>query len=479
VLLTASALPCAAVVSTNVPLDHWSYDAVDKLAGYGLIDGAMLTIKPISRIEMARHIAQAMCQLEHEDNPPTVLTAILERLKREFAEELALVGALDGPYGGSFVKPVEDPYVKYLYARSEPDIENVRGDVFHEGSNYRAGFATRGQFFDQFAFYLHPEYVDSSAEDGDADLIEGYVKGMVGPIEIEAGKDSMWWGPGHHGSILMSNNARPFTMVKVTNPQPLELPWIFKGLGPFRAEWFWTDLGEDRILPHTKLSGIRVNIKPTPLLEFGASRVVMFGGQGLPQVDLLDYAKMFLSTSEQATNNQLAGFDASLLVPLPRNPLLRSVKIYGDAAGEDESGGLPSKWSYLMGVQLNDILRTGRTDVRFEYTRTHEVLYQHSIYTSGYTYDDRFIGDFVGPDARDLFVQVSHYLTDDLVLDVSLDQQTHGASEQVQSHRNIVECGLTYSPSQDWQVRAGYRYENGDAGEEDNQIVGIELIREF
>jgi hypothetical protein len=479
VLLTASALPCAALVSTNVPLDHWSYDAVDKLASYGLIDSAMLTIKPISRIEMARHIAQAMVQVKHERNPPAVLTAILERLKREFGEELALIGALEGPHGGSFVKPVEDPYVRYLHAQSEPDIENVRGDVFHQGSNYRAGFATRGQFFDRFAFSLHPEYLDSSARDGDVDLIEGYGKGMIGPVEIEAGKDSLWWGPGHHGSILMSNNAAPFTMVKVTNPQPLELPWIFKGLGPFRAEWFWTDLGEDRVLPHTKLSGVRINIKPSPWLEFGASRVIMFGGRGVPRVGLRSYAKMFVALSEQAENNQLAGFDASLGLPLPANPLLRSVKLYSDAAGEDESGGWPSKWSYLLGVQFNDILRTGRTDARFEYTDTHEVLYQHSVYTSGYTYHDRFIGDYVGPDTRDLFVQVSHYLTDDLVLDVSLDRQTHDASGMAPSHQNIAECGLMCFPSQDWRIRAGYRYENGDAGEPDNHIVEIDVTREF
>lgn len=30
-------------VSTNVLLEHWSYEAVDKLIGQGLIDSAMMT----------------------------------------------------------------------------------------------------------------------------------------------------------------------------------------------------------------------------------------------------------------------------------------------------------------------------------------------------------------------------------------------------------------------------------------------------
>jgi hypothetical protein len=188
---------------------------------------------------------------------------------------------------------------------------------------------------------------------------------------------------------------------------------------------------------------------------------------------------MFLAMSEQSANNQIAGLDASLLVPLGDNPLLRSVKLYSDAAGEDEAGALPSKWSYLLGLQLNDILRTGRTDVRFEYTDAHEVLYLHSLYTSGYTYDDRVIGHHVGPDARDVFVQLSHYLTDDLVVDIGLDQQTYNRSTAVQPKRNCLECNLTYFPSSNWQIRAGYRYENGDVLEDDNHILQVQLIREF
>jgi len=478
-LLTVLASLCPALVSTNVPLDHWSYDAADKLADYRLIDSAMLTIRPISRIEMARHIAQAMHRLKQEENPPGVLLSIVERLQKEFDGELTLIGVLDGSFGGTYIKPVEDPYVKYLYAKREPDLENIRGDTFDRGSNYRAGFATRGTLFDEFAFYLHPEYTGSSEDDGDVDLIEGYGKAMVRSLEIEVGKDSLWWGPGRHGSILMSNNATPFTMIKITNPQPGELPWILKGLGPFRSQWFLADLGEDRDVPDARLTGLRLNVRPSPLLELGASRVIMFGGRGLPRVDLFDYGRMVLPGSEQAANNQIAGFDVSVLVPLRDNRFLRSLKFYGDAAGEDEAGWWPSKWSYLLGLQFNDILRTGRTDVRVEYTDTHQVLYRHSLYTSGYTYDDRVIGHHVGPDARDLFVQLSHYLTDDMIVDVAFNRQQFGASRGGQPRMDTIECNLTYFPSSDWQVKAGYRYENGDMNEDDNHIFEVQLIREF
>ncbi len=483
-------LPTFALVSTNVPLDHWSYAAVEKLADYGLIDSSMLTTRPLSRVEMARHVGQAMLTLDHMDDAPRILVSILDRLKKEYEPELILIGLLDGRYDESFIKPLEDPYVRYLYADRPPDIENVRGDEFQRLSNYRTGFATRGTLWDTFAFYLHPEYADSSLMDDDIDLVEGYGKVMTGPFEIEAGKDSLWWGPGRGGSLLMSNNAEPFTMVKVSNPQPLLLPWVFRILGPFKGQWFLTQLEEDRHIPKAKLSGVRLNIKPFPLLEFGASRVVMFGGEGVPNVDLLDYAKMFLATNEQAENNQIAGFDASVLLPLNRIPFgrnlpLRSIRFYGDAAGEDEAGALPSLWGWLGGVQFNDLFKTGRTDLRIEYADNHaphepDVFYNHSLYRSGYTYEDRIIGHHMGTDSRDVFMQLSHYLSDSLILDLIYNRQTHDLSAKTHPELHIYACGLTFFGPGNWRVVGNYRYENGEGADmEDNHVLQVQLVRRF
>lgn len=485
ILFTIPALPSFALVSTNVPLDHWSYGAVEKLANYGLIDSSMLTIKPLSRVEMARHVGQAMLALERRNDAPAILQAILERLKREYEGELILMGLLDGWCGESFLKPVEDPYVKYLYAENTPNLENVRGDEFQRGSNYRAGLAARAKLFETFAFYLHPEYADSSQADGDVELIEGYGKVMIGPFEAEAGKDSLWWGPGYHGSMLMSNNAQPFTMIKVTNPQPIQLPWVFRVLGPVKGQWFLTQLEEDRDFPEARLSGIRLNIKPHPLVELGASRVAMFGGHGVPSVDFFDYARMFVARSEQEENNQLAGFDISILVPLWKAAPLRSVRLYADIAGEDESGGLPSKWGEVFGVQLNDLFKTGRTDLRIEYANDHvsgfdDLFYTHSLYTSGYTYEGRVIGHHMGTNSSDLFVQLSHYLTEDMILDLAFDRQTGDLRTEEEASLDIYEAGLTFFASRDWRIRAAYRYEDrGELDDEDNHVIQLGLVRRF
>ncbi|MBN1359607.1 MAG: capsule assembly Wzi family protein [Sedimentisphaerales bacterium] len=483
--------PCHALVSTNVPLDHWSYDAVDKLANYGLVDSAMLTIKPISRLEMARHVAQAMHDLGRMKAPSPVVVTIIDRLRDEFKGELIQLGVVDGIYGGSFVKPIENPYVNYLYAQNRPDLENIRGDIFEQGSNYRLGFASRGVISDFAAFYLHPEYGGAFSEsDRGLDLIEGYGKIMAGPIEVQVGKDSLWWGPGYRGSVLMGNNAEPFTMVKITNPQPVQLPWLLRDLGPVRTEWFLTQLEEDRAIPNAKLTGARLNIKPLPWVELGASRVVMFGGRGVPDVSVTDYAKMFFALTEQAENNQLAGGDASALIPLAGLPWLRklplrSVKLYVEGAGEDEAGGIPSNWGALYGLQLNDLLKTGRTDFRIEYAENHvdgkpNVFYAHSLYQSGYTYRGRIIGHYMGTDSRSVFMQLSHYLTGDMRLNLTYDRQTHDLSAESRPVVHTFECDLTAFRGTDWLIEAGYRYE-GVRGEalEDNHIFQLQIVRRF
>ena len=489
VVLLLLSLPCFAFVSTNVPLEHWSYDAVDKLIGQGLIDSAMTATRPASRIEMARYIAEADEKFQRLKSKNELIADILERLKKEYEPELAAIGAIEGVPPRDFVKPIEDPYVKYLFAKEQPDIENIRGDQFDKGSNARVGFATRGQLFDIVGFYLHPEYPSSSAgtspeaqriyssdgintfnssEDQGAKLIEGYVKLELGKFEIEAGKDSMWWGPGYHGAMLMSNNAEPFTMIKLSNPSPVELPWIFQGLGPSKFTWFLTQLEDDRPIPKPNLSGMRFEFKPHPAVELGLSRVAIFGGEGRPTYNLVDYWKMFLGGNESLAgkldNDQLAGFDASLLLPVEWLLPAKTVKLYTDWAGEDEAGGLPSKWGRLFGANFSDILASGKTDLRIEYAYDHvsgnpDVFYTHNAYQAGYTYEGRIIGHHMGTDSKDLFFRLTHYLNKDVIIGLQYDKQTSNLSSNPQPTIDQIGFDITLFTSHGWQLTTGYRYE--------------------
>jgi len=509
--LAIIALPCLALVSTNVPLDHWSYDAIDKLIGQGLIDGSMMTTKPVSRFEMARHIAEADEKFQRLNSSNEIIAGILERLKKEFEPELATIGAVDGKPILDFAKPIEDPYLKYVYAKSTPDIENIRGDQFDKGSNARIGFATRGQLFDIAGFYLHPEYPSSSAgtspeaeqiytdahvsssflrssEDKELKLVEGYGKLMLGKFEVEVGKDSMWWGPGYHGSMLMSNNAEPFTMIKLSTPTPVSLPWIFQGLGPFKLVWFLTQLEEDRPIPRPNLTGVRISFKPHPAVELGLSRAMIFGGEGRPAYSFGDYLKAFTGNNESLSgnkeNDQLGGFDASVLLPVEWLMPAKTVKLYTDWVGEDESGGLPIDWGRLYGAKIFDIFGTGKTDLTVEYANDHthkpNEFYTHWLYKAGYTYNGRVIGHFMGTDSEDLFFRLTHYLNKDIILGLQYDTQTGNLSSSPQPTIDRIQSDITLFAPKGWQLNAGYRYElTKNSPLPDNHIVFMQFTYDF
>ena len=74
---------------SDVPLDHWAYDAVNKLAEDGIIDGYGDTNfggdKPITRYEMAQLVEKAM---QNQENARSVDKAAIEQLQKEFESEL-------------------------------------------------------------------------------------------------------------------------------------------------------------------------------------------------------------------------------------------------------------------------------------------------------------------------------------------------------------------------------------------------------
>ncbi len=86
---TASVSLAAENMFSDVPLDHWAYDAVAKLAEDGIIEGYGDTgfggDKAITRYEMAQLVAKAQANME---NARSVDKAAIEKLQKEFDSEL-------------------------------------------------------------------------------------------------------------------------------------------------------------------------------------------------------------------------------------------------------------------------------------------------------------------------------------------------------------------------------------------------------
>lgn len=449
---TALAANSAYQVSAQIPLDSWTYPAIDRVVALCWVKSGLAGTRPLTRLEAARLVGEAALNARLYEVAPRV-RQVLNRLKREFRAELAYLTDETGEAGGVPSKPLRSLSLAGIYQDGAPSAAagtdasqfalnyNNFGREYDNHGNLELRAETELRLFDRLLLSWQP-YL-SVQEDGGTSVETQAATAAVSfkGIELSAGRQSLWWGPGRHGSLLLSNNAEPLDMVRLTNPSPLRLPWLFKHLGPFRFDLFASRLDDDRAVPEPYFGGMRLNFKPAYWLELGATRTVMFGGDGRPSIDAGDFLTIIGGENlagDEDTSNSIGGIDMRLIFPL-----LWSMEIYGELAGEDEAdafGFLPffSKNSFLAGIYLPQIDPSGRLALRVEYADTSRiggdspVLYRHSVYTSGYHHQGQIMGHHVGSDAVDLAVQLRIDCSDRLSLNLGLDYQRRGESLALQ-----------------------------------------------
>lgn len=264
----------------------------------------------------------------------------------------------------------------------------------------------------------------SKTEDDRSFRLDGsYIGYIWNNVALTAGSQDSWWGPGHAGSLILSNNARPVPGLALRRhtARRFESRWL-AWMGPWTAHVFAGQLESDRAVSDAFLLGARAVIKPLPSLELGVSRVAQWGGEGRPQsfdnfVDLLfgnDNVDSSQSRAEEP-GNQIAGFDARY----SRIFFSRPLTFYGQIMGEDEAGGFPSRYMGLLGVSTSHSLESPASTLRVnvEYSDTtcqfHEnsrlfnCAYNHPIYGDGYRYRGASIGHSTDNDSRQLALMMT------------------------------------------------------------------------
>jgi len=485
-LIIALPIPALSGTSVNVDVDSWVYPAIERLASFGLIESGLINTRPLTRTELARLTGEAMgliAERKPGDEVDGLTLYLLKRLKKEFRDELSNLGMIDDVKVKTVIKPIDEMKIGYHFLDGNYTIYNNDGIRYGDNHNASLQISGHSDLFDTISLYYQPifEYNQSldDEEKTGIDLKKGYAKLNLGNIEFEIGRDSMWWGPGYHGSLLMTNNAEPFDMVKVSNPRPILLPWIFRYLGPFKAAWFITKLEKDRPIPEPYLTGLRLNFKPIPILELGVSRVVVMGGKGRPGLKGNDILKIItggnIETSSEDTSNQIASLDFNL-----RLGFLRNTEIYGEWGGEDEASGLPTKNGYLAGIYIPRMTRDGKVDLRIEYANNHvsgapDVWYNHSVYGT-YTYEGSIIGHHMGSDAEDIFARATSYLTNDLIAGIDIDMERRGLSKAIQEKHYQFGVDLSYNITDMIGVKGRYGFERVNNL---NFVDGEDKIRHF
>jgi len=234
------------------------------------------------------------------------------------------------------------------------------------------------------------------------------------------------WGPGHDGSLILSNNARPMPGVSLDRQRslPIDVP-VLRWLGPWRFSAFLSVMEKGRAdVDQPLFSGMRFSFKPSSFFEFGMSRTAMFCGKGR-NCDLATFGRMLigqdnvymrgLNDASEEPGNQMAGFDVRIVSPFKALP----IALYGQEIGEDNSStGIPERYLGLFGGESWFKLDSGSVlRARIEYANTkvkwydpkveYDWAYRQSIFFAGYRYYGRNIGHTTDADSETSSLQVS------------------------------------------------------------------------
>ncbi len=135
-LAASMAVPAFANPFSDVPAKHWAYDAVNKLAQAGVVegygDGTFRGDKTVTRYEMAQIVANAMTKSLNADQKATV-----DQLSKEFATELNTLGVkVEGMQDqiDKMVKISGDARVRYTNVENENDKTDLRTRVSFDGN---------------------------------------------------------------------------------------------------------------------------------------------------------------------------------------------------------------------------------------------------------------------------------------------------------------------------------------------------------
>src|SRR5881296_3192113 len=87
-----------ALASVNLPLHHWTYEAIERLTALGIIDRAMVVSKPYSRKQAAKYVARAIERIQSDQVPAdgreVLAEPFLERRITYLQPELVELGAI-------------------------------------------------------------------------------------------------------------------------------------------------------------------------------------------------------------------------------------------------------------------------------------------------------------------------------------------------------------------------------------------------
>jgi capsule assembly protein Wzi len=429
--------------TTNVPVQDLAYRHVERLVAEGLVDTVHVGQRPYSRRAVARIAAEAernLPRLEMKASDTTLSSSARAAFARRLGRARAVLAALRAEFGtdgGAGTRLVESAAADWTWTNSPPRVvpsdelggisavtnplvDYQLGRRYVDGGNLAIETTHRVRLLPILAAAARVRTWNGWAEPSDSGGHRVTAEALYGQLAlrnvlVEVGRDHLFYGQGMRASLSVSGNAPALDMVKLASDAPFRMPWFLRGLGPTRASFFIADLGERQNFPGAKLIGYKWSFLPSPRVEFGVSVTNQMGGRGSPTAAfgdrLLDLVPIIdpltLGSRDIEISNKFAGMDVRV-----RFPAARGLEWYAEFLLDDFDhrriwGSFRDDAGWISGINLPRLTGDGRLQLTAEVQRTGLRYYQHVQFNSGVTFDNRIIGNALGPKSRAAYLRLS------------------------------------------------------------------------
>jgi membrane-associated phospholipid phosphatase len=492
------------VGSAYVALDSPIYEQIERLAALGYIHTQFLGLRPWTRMACARMLQEA-----EENNVAGAggqAAELYATLSRDFAYELGIlkgndpkpVATLDRVYTrtvGIAGPPLNDSF------HFGQTFYNDFGRPYQEGFNNQTGMEAsasygryeisfRGEYQHAAAPGLYPPsvqqliaqhdlvpqaYFQAPGSTNRLELLDTYAGITLKDWQLSIGKQSLWEGVDSASALIISDNIDPLYMFRVNRVSPLMLPSFLRWLGPVRTEFFLGATEGHHYPRRPWVQGLKLSLKPTPNLEFGISRTVLFAGAG-HGLTLRSFWNSFSSLGDSTSTipgtvsdvgDRRGQFDFHYRLPYLRN----WVALYGDFMTDDDPSPLsaPHRSILAPGIEFTKLPMLPRLQIRLEglasdaaataqYNGT--FFYWNGAYHDGYTNRGNIIGSWIGRDSRAVWAEARYWISSTHTVTLS------GRSAELDhdfipggGRTTDVSLGDTMRFKRDFQLNAQLQYE--------------------
>ncbi|HMF89063.1 MAG TPA: capsule assembly Wzi family protein [Candidatus Angelobacter sp.] len=490
--------------SVYVPLDSWVYPALERLAALGYIKSQFTGLRPWTARECYRQIEEAeyFAQAAPQDSEiGRTLRMLRDAFKEQTQYQSFSVDSVYSGYTNISGSPLRDSY------HFGQTMWNDYGRPYDQGGNFYSG-ASMSAVVGRFFWYARGEYQHAPGRpalttaqqdllnardfnDGPPDPVgpapaavsttnrfyplDMYAGVQLGEYAVTFGKQSLWLGPGQSGPLMLSDNADPMYMLRLSRTTPLVLPWILRHLGEIKGEFLFSKLSGHQFPARPFFNLQKISFHPTRNLEIGFTRASLWGGVGHPfTLHALERNFLALGDTPGSTfdnrndiGDRKSGFDFSYRLPGLRNWLT----LYGDSYSDDDPSPLanPRRAALSPGLYLSHFPGIAKLDFRVEAVSTQSLtaidrggafLYWNFRYHDSNTNKGYLFGNQTGRDGRTYQAWTTYHFSPATSLQFSYrDTKTSSRFLPGGGTQSDASTRLVWQLRPNWSVDALIQYE--------------------